>query len=33
MPEATLAKLQEIMAAHETLPRPDALTRPFGLAR
>jgi len=33
MPEATLAKLQEIMTAHETLPRPDALTRPFGLAR
>ena len=33
MPEATLAKLREIMVAHETLPRPDALTQPFGLAR
>lgn len=33
MPEQTMAKLQKIMAAHENLPRHEALMRPFGLAR
>ena len=33
MPDQTMAKLQEIMAAHENLPRHEALMRPFGLAR
>ena len=33
MPKKTLAILGEIMAAHEKLPRHDALVKPFGLAR
>lgn len=33
MPKETLAKLEEIMAAHKDLPRHEALERPFGLAR
>ncbi|MBR46536.1 MAG: thioesterase-like protein [Rhodospirillaceae bacterium] len=33
MPEETLATLGEIMAAHESLPRHEALERPFGLVR
>ena len=33
MPEKTLAMLEEIMAAHAHLPRPEALVRPFGLGK
>ncbi|MBT3629315.1 MAG: thioesterase-like protein [Rhodospirillaceae bacterium] len=33
MPEKTLAMLEQIMAAHANLPRPEALVRPFGLGK
>jgi acyl-CoA thioester hydrolase len=33
MPEKTQEILRDIMAAHAGLPRPEALIRPFGLAR
>ena len=33
MPDSTLAKLEEIMAAHAHLQRPEALVRPFGLGK
>ena len=32
MPDKTLSKLSDIMAAHESLPRHTALARPFGLS-